>query len=169
MSSLSPWLASIDKRVSEYFAYSRNQRLNKFFAILTHFGDGVFWLTMYIFVFFFLNDSFTRVLQTLIPAEFIGLFFVISLRYMTKRKRPDRNYISIIHWNKYSFPSHHSLRAFLIATVIGAYYPYLLLFLFLAAVIISFSRIYLLKHYPSDVLAGALLGILTANVSLRLF
>jgi undecaprenyl-diphosphatase len=159
----------IDRRVSEYFANSKNRRLNKTFAVLTHLGDGALWLTIYALIFFFLYDRYTRMLYALVSAEIIGLSLIISLRYITKRRRPDRNYTSIIPWNKYSFPSHHSLRTFLIATIIGIYSPHLLPFLLSVAVVVSFSRIYLLKHYLSDVFAGALLGFLTANISLRLF
>lgn len=162
-------LENIDRRVSDYFSYSKNRRLNKTFAVLAHLGDGVLWLIVYVLMFFFLYDRYSRMLHSLVPAETIGLFFIISLRYLTGRKRPDSNYTSIIPWNKYSFPSHHSLRAFLIATIVGKYFPHSLPFMFFAAVVISFSRIYLLRHHLSDVLAGALLDVLTANISLRLF
>jgi len=39
--------------------------------------------------------------------------------------------------------------------------------LYLLAILISFSRIYLGKHYPSDVLAGIVLGILIGILSLK--
>ena len=162
-------IVDLDRIISEYFAHSKNRWLNKTFAVLTHLGDGALGLMVYALMFFFLYNRFSRMLHLLVSAEIIGLSFIIPLRYLTGRKRPDRNYTSVIPWNKYSFPSHHSLRMFLITTVVGAYFPHLLPFLLLAAVVISFSRIYLLRHYLSDVLAGALLGILAAYISFGLF
>ena len=58
----------------------------------------------------------------------------------------------------YSFPSNHAFNNFAAATFIYRFFPKLKWALFVTAVLISVSRIYLGLHYPSDVLGGAILG-----------
>ena len=69
----------------------------------------------------------------------------------------------------YSFPSGHTGAAF--ATVsalffIGMRRWYLVL---IPAVVIAFSRLYLYVHYPSDVVGGIVVGIISGWLSVRLF
>ena len=70
-----------------------------------------------------------------------------------------------------SFPSGHAAMAFAFAMTYLLVMPkslsgYLLL---LFAGIVAFGRIYMGFHYPSDVLGGALLGIVCAFTSLAVF
>ena len=61
---------------------------------------------------------------------------------------------------KNSFPSRHTSLAFAMATVVGNRYPKLRITLYAIALGTAFSRIYLGHHYPSDVIAGAVIGTL---------
>jgi len=60
----------------------------------------------------------------------------------------------------FSFPSNHASNMFAIATFFSYNYRRLLIPLFSAAVLIAYSRIYLGAHYPADVVAGAVWGML---------
>ena len=60
----------------------------------------------------------------------------------------------------YSFPSTHAANFFAAAPVVGAVFPPASIAALGLAVAVSLSRIYVGDHYPSDVIAGAILGIL---------
>ena len=69
----------------------------------------------------------------------------------------------------FSFPSGHTLHSFICASVIHCSLSRrwgIAAYVFSA--IMGFSRMYLYVHYPSDVLAGALLGIAIGRCSVRL-
>ena len=71
------------------------------------------------------------------------------------------------------FPSGHATRAamfaFVISYVISEKFPRWYNLIWLYPILMSFSRIYVLQHYPLDVIGGTVLGILLAGyVSKRL-
>jgi undecaprenyl-diphosphatase len=61
-----------------------------------------------------------------------------------------------------SFPSGHALTAFAMAFAISALWPRLGIAMWAFAILICVSRVVLLAHHPSDVIAGALVGVVGA-------
>ena len=59
----------------------------------------------------------------------------------------------------YSFPSVHAANFFAAAPILGAVFPPARVAAFALAAAVSFSRVYVGDHWPSDVLAGAALGL----------
>lgn len=57
-----------------------------------------------------------------------------------------------------SFPSAHAAFSFMIATLLSTWFPRQRILFYLLAVLIAWSRLYLVLHFPSDVIIGALLG-----------
>ena len=87
---------------------------------------------------------------------------LIRLVYKRARPKPEKYKTSIENTiMSYSFPSIHSARvAFIAFTILGCFGTNLLsLVVALVAVIVVCSRIYLKKHYWSDVIAGVVLGL----------
>lgn len=68
-----------------------------------------------------------------------------------------------------SFPSSHATNLFTFATLISYFYKKVKVVFFSIAVLVSFSRVYVGVHYPSDVVGGALLGIFCAWIMIILF
>ena len=93
--------------------------------------------------------------------------FTIGLKYSINRNRPYITYPEIKPIeteNTPSMPSGHTASAFNIATSLTLFYPkwYVAVPAYTWASGIAYSRMYLGVHYPSDIIAGAILGSGTA-------
>jgi membrane-associated phospholipid phosphatase len=96
--------------------------------------------------------------QALIVTE----IYTGALKYTVQRERPDGS-------DNLSFPSGHSSAAFTLATVASQHYGWKIgVPAYLLASGIGYSRIEKDKHYLSDVLAGAALGIIVGRTVTRL-
>jgi membrane-associated phospholipid phosphatase len=72
-------------------------------------------------------------------------------------------YLSLGWDNEYaSLPSGHATAAFAAATAIGALWPGLRPLMWSYAIVIAASRVVLTAHHPSDVIAGAVVGVVGA-------
>lgn len=96
----------------------------------------------------------------LLVSFIIAGFTVLALKIVTARPRPGEPLIKPITSEPLSsFPSDHAALSFATLGIIGNYYSKYRLTLYALAFAICLSRIYLGVHYPTDVLAGAVLGI----------
>ncbi len=110
-------------------------------------------------------DENSSVLLALSEGLSSGITF--GLKNIVRRKRPFE-VLSNVNYDKskflldrYSFPSGHSSMSFAMATSLTLRYPdkpILITGMYLYSTVISLGRIYLGVHYPSDVLAGMLIG-----------
>jgi membrane-associated phospholipid phosphatase len=85
------------------------------------------------------------------------------IKYSVHRDRPYVTYPDIIGKSpsgKLSFPSGHTSQAFATATSVSLAYPkwYVIVPSYAWASSVGYSRMHLGVHYPSDVLAGAIIG-----------
>jgi len=88
---------------------------------------------------------------------------ILILKYSVNRDRPFVTYPDITQKSKAgspSFPSGHTSSAFATATSVSLAYPkwYIIAPSYAWAGTVGYSRMHLGVHYPSDVLAGALIG-----------
>jgi membrane-associated phospholipid phosphatase len=140
------------------------------FIYLTYLGDGFFCIGIGLLL-VFLKKRFLG-LMVLSSYALSGIIAQV-LKYYILEARPaiflkDASYKYFIDnvtlHNFHAFPSGHTASAFALAAVLSfdsknKNYS----FLFLAgAFIVAYSRIYLAQHFPDDVLAGAIIGLVSA-------
>jgi undecaprenyl-diphosphatase len=92
-----------------------------------------------------------------------SLFITYALKYGFQRQRPYKETPSLVPMSNPrdpSFPSGHTSAAFATATSLTLAFPkwYVAVPAYLWAASVGYSRMYLGVHYPSDVLAGAVIG-----------
>ena len=164
-------LTTWDISIINWVIKHRDRRTKKAFHIVTYLGSGYAWTFAYLIIFALGTDKVKAILFSVILAELLGLLIIIVLRNLIKRDRPTTDIIFLLPlpWHSNSFPSHHALRVSMLATMFGTAYPSWLPFLIFSATVVSISRIYLERHYPSDVLAGSFIGFLCARLALFIF
>ena len=142
---------------------------DKLFTAITHLGDaGLFWIIIAIVLLFFKKTRKTGICMGI--ALLLGVFFGnLILKNLIARERPYtyadaqvtaegvKALISLPH--DYAFPSGHTLHAFTAATMVFLHNRKAGAWLLVLAGLIAFSRMYLFVHFPTDILAGLVLGI----------
>jgi undecaprenyl-diphosphatase len=151
---------------------SRFYFIRSFFRIVSRVGDGSFWYgLMLALLLAFGQDAVLAVLHMILVGGACAILYK-WLKRKTLRPRPFQVNPDVICMaaplDQFSFPSGHTVHAVAFSTVALAYFPWLWPLLLPFALLVAVSRMVLGLHYPSDVLAGALVGLSIAAVSLVL-
>jgi len=166
--------------------------VREFFDWITDFGKSGWFLwplgLIFLFLAFLPRERLTPLAQRVLAAAMvrvgflflaIGLpgLFVSIVKRMIGRARPfvtgiaDPFVFDPTKWTAAyaGFPSGHSTTAFSVLVAFGALWPRARWVLWIYALLIAASRIVVSAHYPSDVLAGAVVGTVGALMVRRYF
>lgn len=115
---------------------------------------------------YFKSDSTRGRIPWHIAEKLVVVVLTESMKYAINRQRPYTKYPDLVHPYDnteagLSFPSAHTSLAFNTAATLSIRFHkwYITVPAYLWASGVGYSRLYLGEHYPSDVLAGAALGI----------
>ena len=145
--------------------------LDAVMPMITLLGDaGIFWIAIAVLCLFF--PKYRKMGLSMGVSLLIGLLVCnVLLKPLVGRIRPYDYQLE--HFGKtiqllvaaqhdFSFPSGHTIASFEAATAILLHNRKLGIVAMILAVLISFSRLYLYVHYPTDVLTSVVLGIAIA-------
>jgi undecaprenyl-diphosphatase len=172
------WLLSLDERVFLALNGDGSAGLDLFFSIITYLGHAA-GLVPVVLGTMALRDR-ARLREhglAMVLAVAVGALAVEGLKSLVGRPRPALHFESLgaarvrmpaVQLRTRSFPSGHAQASAGAATYVSLLYPGLTALAALGAILCGLSRIYLGVHFPSDVIAGALCGVLFSLAGFRL-
>ena len=120
-----------------------------------------------------LKKYWRMVLEAIVAAVFTRFVLTAIIRYLWFRPRPfvSLNFIPLINQSptEASFPSGHASFFFALSTIVYFYNKKAGIIFYIASLFIIIARVFVGVHWPSDILAGAVLGILMGWVLNKLF
>lgn len=147
-----------------------NNFLDKIMIFITSIGNlGLIWIGISLLL--LISKRYRKVGVLCIASLFLSsLIGEVLLKNLVQRGRPftavEGINLLIKAPKSFSFPSGHTASSFAVATVVGRKIEKFKLPIYILAIAIAFSRLYLYVHYPSDVLVGALIGVISAKIIL---
>lgn len=176
MDTILQYITPIDAKILLFIQdHLRFEVLDPFMTHVTLLGNmGILWILVSLVL---LAVPKTRKAGFLALASMIVTFIIANLwlKNSVARVRPYETvpglHLMIAKENDWSFPSGHASSAFAAATAIYRNCRYRIIGVpcIVMALIISWSRLYVGVHYPSDVICGALIGVIVAWILTALF
>ncbi|WP_231686805.1 phosphatase PAP2 family protein [Bacillus sp. JCM 19034] len=158
---------------SFFHFFNQQNHLASIMKYFTHFGGATFTIVFTLSLSIFASGSLQRAGWIALFSLTISHLIVTVIKKIIPRNRPYLvlQNVTVVDnpFKDHSFPSGHTTAIFSILVPLMITYPFLILPLLIVAVIVGLSRIVLGLHYPSDVLAGATLGGISAILSYVLF
>jgi membrane-associated phospholipid phosphatase len=157
---------------------NHNDIADQFFKYFTHYGDGVMWVPLGLFCFFFKRKYFIAVLAGAIISTLLAQFLkrvvypdeLRPISYLSE-SFPVHQIAGVEMRRLHSFPSGHTTTAFTMALIMSHMINKKAwsIALPLLALIAAYSRVYLAQHFPTDLLGGMFIGIISAISALLIY
>ena len=170
---LNSWAISFDLPILDWIqANLTNPLLDKAMPIITLLGDaGIFWIAcsaILIFIKKYRKTGFAMMIALMMGLVVCNMILkpgVARIRpYDLQESMGVMINLLIEKQHDYSFPSGHTIASFEAAVVLLKNSKKMGIPAMILAVLISFSRLYLYVHYPTDVIASIILGTIFALI-----
>ena len=152
---------------------SQYRLIRAWFRVISRLGDGIFWYALMLGILAVEQGGGVKAVLHMLAVGLTGTLIYKWLKHKTHRPRPYQVHQDVFVTGKpldrFSFPSGHTLHAVAFGLVALFYFPLLAIILIPFIVMVAMSRVILGLHYPSDVLAGAAIGCVIAQLSFVLF
>jgi undecaprenyl-diphosphatase len=136
-------------------------------VIASWLGDGVLWYSTIGMLPFIGGMIGKKVALYMIALGAVNLVFYKALKQRIARPRPYVNCPDIKacarSLDEFSFPSGHTMHAVAFSMLLSHFYPAFSPELWTFTVLVALSRVVLGLHYPSDVVVGAGIALVTAT------
>lgn len=148
--------------------YFHNKYLDILMPIITCLGNvGIIWILLAVYL--LLDKPYRMVGAIVLITLIVGTAFGEGIvKHLVRRSRPcygeNNTNLLISKPITYSFPSGHTLSSFAAAEILSSYFIQYKYIFFILAILIALSRLYLYVHYPTDVIAGIVFGLLCSKL-----
>jgi membrane-associated phospholipid phosphatase len=174
--SLGSFAQNLDVRILNYINSPKPMHSDKFYKFMSNTSIDVVVAAPVGLALagYFRNDNqMLRNAGITASATLLNLGITMGLKYTVNRQRPFKTYPDLI-FNKVdqkdpSFPSGHTSTAFATATSLSLAYPkwYVIVPSYAWASTVAYSRMHLGVHYPTDIIGGIVIGVLSSFISYK--
>jgi undecaprenyl-diphosphatase len=165
-------ILELDARLSDKMRVAEKPGALRSIAVFfAHSGDSWFWAVALVAL-WASGDSFWKKWAVVQFVSICAMIVVVmSIKFLVRRRRPEGEWGGIYrNTDPHSFPSGHAARSFLIAVVAVGLGPVgLAVVLCVWAPLVALARVSMGVHYVSDIVAGAIFGVIVALIGLQIY
>lgn len=158
-------IVSLDEKITDALRLKESgNKIRPAGIFFAHSGDSWFILAVLFVVWLIRRDSWHYTMAVMAASTIALAVLVIIIKFSIKRRRPEGDWGAIYRKSDpHSFPSGHAARTAMLATLAALLGPlWFAIALIIWAPLVSLARVAMGVHYFSDVVAGIVLGIITA-------
>ncbi|WP_227521921.1 phosphatase PAP2 family protein [Bacillus solitudinis] len=149
---------------------SKQESIFRFMSFFTHAGGATFTIGLTVILCLFTNDLLKYSAFVAAISLLVSHLIVMLVKRSLPRHRPYLEFPGAIvvenPFKDHSFPSGHTTAIFSVTVPFMVEFPLFILPLLILSTLVGISRIVLGLHYPSDVMAGAVIGTIISISSL---
>lgn len=156
-------IQDLDERINKSIqAKDQPSYIRALAVVLAHSGDSWFWILGLGVLWWFGDDYWKRLAVVMLIGIVVTALVVMAIKFTVRRSRPQGEWGRIYRsTDPHSFPSGHAARSTMLAVLALGMGPlWLGLSMLVWAPLVGLARTIMGVHYPSDILAGMVLGIL---------